>query len=867
MTHCPTDAHVKTRHTANPAAYDRIVDALALLGLILSIIVSLSCGVASTSFAAGAMRIGSKTGTGLTISAKESNYDNTNQTIDLRGDVKLIYDQQVLSCDHAIVDRLNETIMAEGNLVISSTQAYVEGDRATLSYKDNTGIIYNGFVKSGPVIFEGKVIKKTGPQSYDAESASFTACTTCPTAWTFSGSRIQAEIGGYAYIKHARLRVANVPTIWLPYLIVPLKSDRQTGLLTPSIENNSEGGVALGLSFFWAMSRSQDSMYTFKYYSERHFKGLLNYRYRLTENSEGELNTGVIQDAVFARVLRNQYGDTSRGDAVNRRFFTYNHTYDLPNGFEQKLKLNYVSDLRYPRDFPEEILGAGDAALENRLTLTKNTERTHASLDSSYYINQLDANPLSANRDSVHRFPELRYDVIARPLSSTGLFSGVLFQFHSDYANFARGDLAWDDVYTNSKGEREVDTTRSQPATAASTPGVFDPKTDVIRTGQRIDLQPELAAPFRIGSIVDVLPTINFRHTQYSLNVTAPPGSDFDASPYRQYVRGRVSLRSRLSRVYGQSAEPAPPAPSVTDWTNTGSSLPGAEISGVTDPSLVPPVVAGAIHSNLYRHEIEPELVFAGVQDTHETRDRDFLGQVAQVPSFFDSQPISNSDFLIRGRGIQFDYEDRLTNRNTAGVFLSNRLVKKSWVGDTPVYRQVASLKLGQNYDFDEAKATSLNRQTFPYSDLSALLDVRLDHFETNTLVRYFPYHGKTNTSSRARLTDDSGRYIEMNVAQNYLITQNTDEALPNRTETLGFLLGFPATYLNFAGAIDMTPTNWLNASFVVKSWSILMNIKPPGNCWGILLTLRQDIGRKLDTKINFDYNFGGQPPRIAAAK
>jgi LPS-assembly protein len=178
----------------------------------------------------------------------------------------------------------------------------------------------------------------------------------------------------------------------------------------------------------------------------------------------------------------------------------------------------------------------------------------------------------------------------------------------------------------------------------------------------------------------------------------------------------------------------------------------------------------------------------------------------------------------------------------------------------------VLSLRLGQSYDFDENRVDPNVRQRFNFSDFSALLDVRLDHFETNTLVRYFPYHGKTNTSSRARVMDNVGRYFEVNFVENYLITVFREDALRNHTQTLGLSAGLPAKYVTLAANIDFVPNNWENFQFGVKSWGGIINLKPPGNCWGVALTLRQDINRSLDHHLTFDYNFGGEGPKIAAA-
>jgi LPS-assembly protein len=249
-------------------------------------------------------------------------------------------------------------------------------------------------------------------------------------------------------------------------------------------------------------------------------------------------------------------------------------------------------------------------------------------------------------------------------------------------------------------------------------------------------------------------------------------------------------------------------------------------------------------------------VTFAGVPWLSQSQSS-FFGKSEQVPVFLTDQPISDSDFYS-GRGIQFDYYDRVTERNSVTFSLNNRLVRKRFIDGAADYRQIASFRLSQSYDFDEAQRPS-SGQHFPWSGISGLLDVRLDNFETNTLVRYFPYHNVVNTSSRATIKDARGDYFQLNFAQTYLITEKPEEAYPGRTENVGFEAGFDTRYLTFAGALAYQPTDWSRLNFVVKSWSALMTIKPPGNCWGIRATIRQDIGAALMYKLNFDFKFGGE--------
>ena len=264
----------------------------------------------------------------LLVNAQNAFRDYDKGTLELRGNVQVFFKQQYLSCDRALIQEKTNIVEASGNLVISSPQAYLEGDHAVLNYRENTGVIQNGFVKSGQVIFQGRVVRKIGPDTYYAEQSYYTACTTCPTAWTFTGTRMHAEVGGYAYIKNPIMRIANVPMLWLPYLIIPLKSERQTGFLIPSLEFAGDDGVVLGIKFFWAINRSHDILFTLKNYTRRGFKLLGEYNYMLSHDSAGTLGFGIMRDQIFPTYP--VFADNTSGSRNNRWFFTYDHKYALP---------------------------------------------------------------------------------------------------------------------------------------------------------------------------------------------------------------------------------------------------------------------------------------------------------------------------------------------------------------------------------------------------------------------------------------------------------------------------------------------------------------------------------------------------------
>ncbi len=775
--------------------------------------------------------------------------DSEKQTVELVGDVQMTFDGQSLRADRATMDKKNGKILAEGNMILASPSAYVEGSRAEISYEDSTGIIYDGFVKSGPVLFQGRVIHKVGPDKYEAEDSSYTACTTCPAAWSFSGSRIDAEIGSYAYIKSAWFSLAGFRFFWLPYLVVPLKSERQSGILFPSYETDANGGIGIGIPFFWAISRSQDLTFTPKLFTHgnsdiaRGPKGSVNYRYVLDDDSAGELNTGAfLKDKYFAndKTLPSAPGD----DRASRWFLNYNHFYVLPGGFINRAKLNLVSDLRYTLDSPLDTPGLGEPALENRLSLTKNTELMHTSIEAAYYVNQLKTDPLDGNADSVHRFPEIKQSGVDRSILSDRLF----FRWDFNYVNFAREDLAFDDV-VGIGNLKTIDRARGRNATGVTAvgSGTFQPDTDFIRAGQRLDLRPELSMPFRLGEIFDVLPTVTFRHTQYSFNVASPPGTNFESLPTRQYVRTRLAVRTQISRVYEADSE----------GKNDDVRAPAAEADGTT-----PGIFQALQHQTApdrperVKHEIEPEIAISGIPWLQQSNSS-FFGDGALAPIFVDGQPVSNSDFYST-RGLQFDYEDRITLRNVMQALITNRFTRKTWDGDQPVYRQFVLVKNGTSYEYDKP-----NRDTRAnYSDIFTIVDARFENFDTNTSIRYFPYHGVFNTSSRARLQHNGkGNFLQLTYSQNYLITENVQEAYASREENVGIGFGLTQRYATISADFNFAPLNYspLQLDMRYKSFSALLHLRPPGECFGLRFNMTKVLGEP-GTRwgFDFDYNFGG---------
>lgn len=772
---------------------------------------------ATASFAEPVARI-----QGLVLDADDFFRDTDSETIELSGNVQIVSQDRHIQADKAVIRLRSSQVELNGRVRITTSGSTLGGDRIILDYESGTGLIYNGYVQSGPVIFEGAVIQKTAEDEYFVLEANYTACTNCPASWSFQGSSIRAELGGYAYIKNSLLKVGTVPVMWLPYLVVPLKSDRQSGLLTPGFERSSTGGWAIAQPYFWAISRSTDATLTVKNYELRGTKALTNYRYVLDEYSEGELDVGLIRDRAFQIDDRITNSNTPDQDSppLNRWFLRYKHYQELPEGWVHRATLNNASDLQYPKDFPDETPNHGDPSMESRWSMTKNTDDTHFSVDSSYHINLLQADPLAGTDDSVHRLPEIRFAKTPTLLGASGLY----YTFDLNFANFVRSGPAYDDlslstpdasgrVYryvTNTCGK--IPTYEDGATCSRVWDGSYDPATDLLRTGQRLDLQPSLFFPISLGNSIDLLPRLSYRETHYNFQ------AGDETNNVRRYLRTELAGRISFSRVYGDLADPK---------------------------------------GTRYKHEIRPELRYTALPwIDHKSHPFFGFSQQTEAPTF-ENLSVTDED-LAGSSGLQFDYRDRIYDRNLLTYSVVNTITEKQWVNEAPAYKQVALVRLSQSYDAWKDSQSDPKKQ--PWSDISLSADLQFNRVQSAVLVQYFPYQKVANvTGTRVRVNDELGRFAEVGMNKAYVIVSGEEVDRSRLLEDYSFAGGLISRYVNLMGKFTYDART-SDESRKIKSSTYIAQLKPPGDCWLVTFIYNQITGGDTNFRLNFEFTFDGVP-------
>ncbi len=324
-----------------------------------------------------------------------------------KGDVVLKSGNITLSAQEVVYNLTKKTAEVSGGLLLETGEDSLTGDSGTFNLIKQTGVINNAslYIKENNFYVKGDRIEKNGENSYLIKDFSLTTCDSETPEWSITGSEISVTIEGYGRLRNGAFRIKDIPVLYVPYLLFPAKSARQSGILIPQAGYASRNGVEFELPIFWAISDSADMTFYERYMTDRGLMQGLELRYVPGENSKGIFNLDVLSDRIGKKDMTdpNQlelspYERTNTG----RYWFRGRIDQQFPMGIMARMDADVVSDQDYLKEFETDLTGFStrpDYESEfnrpfeeinspfrtSRLRLSKDTENYSLQALSSYY--------------------------------------------------------------------------------------------------------------------------------------------------------------------------------------------------------------------------------------------------------------------------------------------------------------------------------------------------------------------------------------------------------------------------------------------------------------------------------------------------
>ena len=431
----------------------------------------------------------------IEITADSLIYDKSSDTYYAEGNVTVVQGNSSVRADKMTVDMDASHATAIGNVEAHFEQGNtLKGDSLELDIDTKVGVVINGrlFFKKGNVHVTGEEIRKTGDESYSAHKGFFTTCDCEPgqsPAWGFYSSDADVTFGEYLTAWNSLFYVKAAPVFYFPYLVFPVKRERQTGFLSPEVGYSKLRGFKFDNSFFWAISDSTDATFYFDIESSRGIGEGIEYRYALTKTTEGQFYFYHFKEKDIDRVreFRKRSDNLSRPKTADddRWFLEYKHTGLLPYNIGLKVDIKKVSDDEYFIDFGKDTNKRSLESLESNISITKTWSKFNLVTQFRYFDNLLVAD----NSTTLQRLPEIALTGIDQQIMDTPFHFGL----ESSFVNFERKEGA---------------------------------------TGQRIDMHPTVSLPLNPGGYFEFKPSAGVRETFYQVADPVKDKRYYDRSIY-----------------------------------------------------------------------------------------------------------------------------------------------------------------------------------------------------------------------------------------------------------------------------------------------------------------------------------------------
>ena len=439
----------------------------------------------------------------------------------------------VIEADWLRYDVENRQIKARGNVKVAGDQDTLSADSAELDVNNETGSFYDAVIirESDQLHLEGKTVEKTGFNTYHIVDG---WAVTCPVPagstppWSIASKDTRITEGGYAVMKHATFNIKGVPVFYSPYMVLPVKNTRQSGVLLPEFSQSSTGGFGFNLPYYWAISDSMDATFFPEYYVDRGVMPGVEYRWTYTEKSrgavmasyldddlsDGDLNSSYYQDTDFTHTNSDRYwvrgkGDHEFGDWLGRLDIDIVSDRDYLTEFNTGYTGFSESDQRFLDEFGRGFDNKTEDTRQNLLTLLRSWTGMSLQANLLGYNDVRTDQAKDTGEDPLWTLPQVN-------------FSGIL------PLNVANMSLNWVNDYVNYWRDEGIG-------------------------GHRIDLHPSLSVPVPLSPYLESRAELGLRETFYVIEEYGDATWDEDNTQNRLVPDFEFEVATPLLRTFNLS--------------------------------------------------------------------------------------------------------------------------------------------------------------------------------------------------------------------------------------------------------------------------------------------------------------------------
>ena len=285
----------------------------------------------------------------LEVSAGDS--DITDDTLYFSDDVTVSQGYRTLKAQEVIIDRVEQTVSAEGPIEVREPGIVMYGDRITYdSLSERASLSDAEFVMYEEQLYGiAERVTRDANGSLEIEDGQLTFCAPTDPSWLVTAETLRVDPTtntGEAW--GARIDIKGVPVAYLPWVQFPLNDRRKTGLLFPDISSDTRGGLDITAPIYLNLAPNYDATYSPRLIQDRGLVHQLNTRFLGKRTGFWDVSGTYLRD-----------DDLDASDSDNNRWLVNVQQSSDPSArLRTSINFTKVSDNEYLRDLENNTLSA-----------------------------------------------------------------------------------------------------------------------------------------------------------------------------------------------------------------------------------------------------------------------------------------------------------------------------------------------------------------------------------------------------------------------------------------------------------------------------------------------------------------------------
>jgi len=258
-----------------------------------------------------------------------------------------------------------------------------EGSKLTYSFKSQRGTISMGYSDADVGYYYGEKIKKVLPDLFFIKNGLYTTSTDkIDPEYYFYSPKMKLIPNDKIIAQSVFLYIEGVPVFWIPFVVLPNKTGRSSGLIVPSYGNDNTYGIFLAhAGYFWAINNYTDLALQATLFAKGRYDFSSRFRYVKKYMFDGEVNAG------YSLINKGEPKDLDKITS-NQWIISLNHNQKINPTTSLSGNLTFVSGKSYYDNSTNALPDLLRQNVVSNLTFSKYWEDSPYSFSANYYRDQ-----------------------------------------------------------------------------------------------------------------------------------------------------------------------------------------------------------------------------------------------------------------------------------------------------------------------------------------------------------------------------------------------------------------------------------------------------------------------------------------------